>query len=70
MFIITVGWYICNGVVMSIVAQALGDATGDALSLVTLIEYVAAWWGPLFDIIVLLWAIINSQETDPLAYLR
>ena len=67
-FIITVGWYIGNGVVMTIAYQAAGDLTGKAFSLLTLLEYVAAWWGPLLDIIVLLWAIINSQEIDPSGY--
>ena len=65
MGIVTLGWYICNDVVLSIVNNALADATGKGLSLVILIEYVAAWWGPFFDIIILLWAIVNSQEVDP-----
>jgi len=64
-FIITLGWYIGNGVVVMIAYQAMGDLTGKAFSLLTLIEYVAAWWGPILDIIVLLWAIWNSQEIDP-----
>jgi hypothetical protein len=64
-FIITMGWYICNGVVMTIAYQTMGDLTTQAFSLLTLLEYVAAWWGPLFDVIVILWAIINSQEVDP-----
>ena len=65
MFIITVGWYIGNGVVVTIASQAANDLTGQAFSLLTLLEYVAAWWGPVLDVIVLLWAIINSQEIDP-----
>ena len=65
LFIITIGWYICNGVVLTIAYQAMGDLTGQAFSLLTLVEFVAAWWGPIFDVIVLLWAIINSQEIDP-----
>ena len=64
-FIITVGWYIGNDVVITIASQAMGDITGQGFSLLTLVEYVAAWWGPIFDIIVLLWAILNSQEIDP-----
>ena len=64
-FVLTLSWYICNDIVVSIAANALADVTGSALSLTILVEYVAAWWGPLFDLIVLAWAIINSQEDDP-----
>jgi len=64
-FVTTLGWYICNGVVITIAHQALADVTGQAFSLLTLLEYVAAWWGPIFDFIIILWAIINSQEIDP-----
>ena len=64
-FIITLGWYITNGVVITIAYQTMGDLSAQAFSVLTLLQYVAAWWGPLFDIIVILWAIINSQETDP-----
>jgi hypothetical protein len=64
-FVISISWYICNGVVLSIAYQTMGDLTAQAFGLLTLLEYVAAWWGPLFDVIVILWAIINSQEIDP-----
>jgi hypothetical protein len=64
-FIITIGWYIGNGVVITIAHQALGDLTGQAFSTLTLLEYVAAWWGPILDLVVIVWAIINSQEIDP-----
>ena len=64
-FIISISWYISNGVVITIASQTMGDLTTQAFSVLTLLEYTAAWWGPLFDIIVILWAIINSQEIDP-----
>jgi hypothetical protein len=64
-FIITLGWYIGNDVIIAIASQACGGFTGQAFSLVTLLEYVAAWWGPILDLIVVFWAIINSQEIDP-----
>jgi len=67
LFIITIGWYICNGIVMTIAYQAMGDLTGQAFSALTLVEFVAAWWGPIFDFIVILWAILNSQEIDPMS---
>jgi len=62
------GWYIGNGIVITIAYQALSDVTGQAQALVILLQYVAAWWGPLLDVIVLLWAITHSQEVDPSAY--
>lgn len=64
-FIITIGWYIGNAVVITIAHQATSGFTGSAASTVGLLEFVAAWWGPILDIIVILWAIINSQEIDP-----
>jgi hypothetical protein len=64
-FITTLGWYIGNGVVITIAHQALADVTGSALAAVQLLEFVAAWWGPIFDVIIILWAILNSQEIDP-----
>jgi hypothetical protein len=64
-FIITIGWYIGNGVVIAIAYQATSDFTGSAFSAVQLLEFVAAWWGPVLDVIVILWAILNSQEIDP-----
>jgi hypothetical protein len=70
LFVITIGWYICNGVVVTIAHQALADVTGQALALTILLEYVAAWWGPLFDVIILFWAIMSSQEIDPFGYKR
>jgi hypothetical protein len=60
--IITLGWYLGNAIVITIAHEALSDATGSAFSLVTLIEYVAAWWGPILDCVVLLWAFMNSRE--------
>lgn len=65
LFIVTVGWYISSQVVVTIASQAMTGLTGRAFSLLTLVEYVAAWWGPILDVVVLIWAILNSQEIDP-----
>lgn len=65
MLIITVGWNVSAGVVTSITNQALGDLSGQGFNVLVMLQYVAAWWGPLLDIVVLLWAFINSQEVDP-----
>ena len=61
---LTIAWYICLGVVTSIVQSSLGDVTGQPLSLVGLVEYVAIAWGPIFDIVVIIWAIVSSQAED------
>lgn len=63
--ILTICWYVSMDIVVTITHAALSDVTGQALSITVLINYVAAWWGPIFDVFVLLWAIINSQEVDP-----
>ena len=64
-FVVTLGWYIANSVMVSISSQALTDLTGSGLSTLILLQYVSAWWGPIFDVVIILWAIINSQEVDP-----
>ena len=64
-FVVTLGWLIGNSIVMSIASQALGDLTGQGFGVLVLLQYVAAWWGPIFDGIIILWAILNSQEIDP-----
>ena len=68
-FILILSWLVANTVMVSIASQALADVTGSALALVTLLEFIVAWWGPIFVVIVILWAIINSQETDPTGYM-
>jgi len=50
---------------VTISSQALTDLTGAGLSTLILLQYVSAWWGPIFDVVIILWAIINSQEVDP-----
>lgn len=63
-FLITAFWIIGNDMVLAIVNGALPDASGEALSLVKLIEYFAAWWGPILDGAVILWAIISSEPEE------
>lgn len=70
MFTVTVGWYISQELVVQIAHQCLSDVTGQGLALLTLIEYANIIWGPLFDILILLWAIVSSQATDPVSRYR
>lgn len=65
LFVITAGWQISSGVVTTLTNQALGDLSGQGFNVLMMLQFVTAWWGPLLDIVVLLWAFINSQEVDP-----
>lgn len=62
--IITIGWYLSQTIVISIANSMLGGVSGQGLSLLTTIEYVNSWWGPIFDVVVVLWAIMSSQASD------
>ena len=64
-FAITVGWYISQDLVLSLSTAMLGDITGEGLNLLNLIQFLTIIWGPLFDILVLIWAIASSQARDP-----
>lgn len=64
-FSITTGWYISQDLVISIASVALTGVNGKAASLLSLIEVMNIIWGPLFDILVLVWAIVSSQADSP-----
>lgn len=65
---ITIGWYLCNAVVLQISSNSLSGVTGEAFGLVSLIQFCCAWWGPIFDGIVILWAIMWSHASEPSSY--
>lgn len=62
--IVTIFWLVSNNIVLAIANGALQNPTGQSFSLVTIIEYIAAWWGPIFDVVIIFWAIINSEEIE------
>jgi hypothetical protein len=64
-FAINFGWYISQDLVLTLAQGALGEVTGQGLNLLNLIEFLNIIWGPLFDILVILWAIVSSQARDP-----
>lgn len=37
---------------------------GSGFSIASLVMFVAAWWGPIFDVIVVIWAVVSSQAED------
>jgi hypothetical protein len=61
---VTLGWYLSQTIILSIATALFTAPTGNALSLLTMIEYVNIWWGPIFDIVIVIWAIVSSQAQD------
>jgi len=66
MFTITVSWYISQTLVNSIATAMLGEisATSEGLSLLNLLVFCNIIWGPIFDILVLVWMIASAQARD------
>lgn len=63
-FIITVSWYVSQGVVSSIANGLLSDATGQGENIRDLVLYANIIWGPLFSVLVVIWAIVSSQANS------
>ncbi len=61
---VTLGWYLSQVIILSIAHGLFSSPTGNTLALLTLIEYVNAWWGPIFCIVIVVWAIVSSQARD------
>ncbi|MHA2219479.1 MAG: hypothetical protein ACXACY_26515 [Candidatus Hodarchaeales archaeon] len=62
---ITIGWYIGLTVITGVASAIIGDVgSGQGLALLTLVEYVAIGWAPVFDFFIIIWAIISSQARD------
>jgi hypothetical protein len=66
---ITIGWYMSNTVVNTMASGSMDlIGTGQGLTLLNLLEYVNIAWGPVFDLIVLLWALTYPAERDAYSY--
>lgn len=63
---ITIGWYISLDLVNQIASSNMDliGTSGRGFNLLKLIEYVNIAWGPVFDFLVILWAIVNSARRD------
>lgn len=63
---ITIGWYISQDLVNQIASSNMDliGTSGRGFNLLKLIEYVNIAWGPVFDCLVILWAIVNSARRD------
>lgn len=65
LFMISVGWWVSLPIIAGIsngLKPRITDPT--ALNIAIAVEYVSYVWGPLFDVFILLWAIMNSQQRD------
>lgn len=70
MAFITIGWYASNTIVNTIAVGNMDTIgySGEGFSLLKLLEYVNIAWGPIFDVIILLWAISYPAERDAYSY--
>jgi hypothetical protein len=60
---VTIGWYVSNTTINAIASSSLESiGVGKGFSLVQLLEWVNIIWGPVLDIVVILWAIANSDH--------
>jgi hypothetical protein len=65
-FIVGVSWYISLPIVVGLGRVANSTVTLQAArNPIQAIEYAGYIWGPLFIVVILVWAIINSQRIDP-----
>jgi hypothetical protein len=62
--LVTIFWLIGNDIVLAIVNSAIGEPTGQAYSLITILEYFATWWGPVFDVVIIFWAVMSSEQEE------
>jgi len=66
MFTITIAWYISQTIVNSISTAMLGEitSTSEGTSLLYLLQFCNIIWGPIFDILVIVWMIASAQARD------
>lgn len=62
---VTLTWYISQPIIVGIIRSASGTITLVPWTQIPkFIEIVNYIWGPLFDLIIVGWAIISSQKRD------
>ncbi len=61
---VSIAWYTLLPIAYSIGSQIESIASGQALTTLYIAEYVALLWGPLWDIFIILWAVVESQRVD------
>lgn len=66
MFLFTVGWYFTNAITAGFVSTMFGGLTSttEGAGLLNIVLFINAVWGPVFDVIVLMWMIQSAQMRD------
>lgn len=64
LFIITVSWYISQVIVTGICSALFSTLSGDAAGVMGLAQFASIIWGPILDILVIVWMIAAAQMRD------
>lgn len=66
LFIITAGWYVSNMVASSILYNVIEEMTltSEGESLVGLATFLNIIYGPVLDILVIIWMVAAAQQRD------
>ena len=64
LFIITTAWYVSQPVIVSIAGAFFSSLSGDAQSVMGLVQFCSIIWGPIFDILIIVWMIASAQMRD------
>jgi hypothetical protein len=61
---ISIGWWVSLPVCYAISSAIEDSLTASGLSALRIVEYVALLWGPLWDIFIVFWAMMESHRVD------
>lgn len=64
LFVITVSWYFSQALIVGIASAISGSLGADAASVLSLTEFASIVWGPILDVLVVLWMIASAQVED------
>jgi len=65
LFTVSIGWYLSLPVTIGLMRSLQTVVTDPtALGIARIVEFVGIIWGPLWDLFILLWAVISSQRRD------
>jgi len=66
LFTVTLGWYILLPVSFALSSTIEEQISlNAALNALRIIEFVSIAWGPFWDILIIMWAYMESQRIDP-----
>ena len=61
---VSIAWYALLPVAYSISSAVEDQVAGAGLTTLRIAEYVVLLWGPLWDLFIVLWAVLESHRTD------